>query len=258
MVKKVIVADTIAHFVNPMLEEYGTLSTLGAWAAALGYAYQLYYDFSGYSDMAIGLGYLFGIRVPQNFNQPYQALGLRDFWRRWHISLSSWLRDYLYISLGGNRKGTIRTCVNLTITMFVGGLWHGANWTFAVWGLYHGLLLILDRIVEPVTSRLPRLLFRGFTFLLVLVGWVLFRSTDFSMAAVWLSRMAGLGDGVAGARRPLLMLLALCLLASNMLPASWEFKYRPTVRWAVVTAVSLFLAYLFVNARDTVFLYYQF
>ncbi len=127
MVKKVIVADTIAQLINPMLASYNTLSTVGAWGAALGYTYQLYYDFSGYSDMAIGLGYLFGIRIPQNFNAPYQALGSRDFWRRWHISLSTWLRDYLYISLGGNRKGVTRTQINLILTMLLGGLWHGAS-----------------------------------------------------------------------------------------------------------------------------------
>ena len=259
MVKKVVIADTIAQFINPMLNDYNALSTLGAWSAALGYTYQLYYDFSGYSDMAIGLGYLFGIRIPQNFNTPYKSLGIRDFWRRWHISLSSWLRDYLYISLGGNRKGTTRMHFNLLLTMFLGGLWHGASWTFVVWGLYHGVLLILDRIAEPIASRLPKLAFRWLTLVLVIVGWVLFRSTDFHMAGVWLEKMAGLGTGgTAGAPLALLAIIALCFAASNSLPSSWEFDYKRTLPWAAAYAASLFVAYLFMNGRETVFLYYQF
>ncbi len=259
MVKKVILADTLAQFVNPMLSDYGALSTWGAWGAALGYTFQLYYDFSGYSDMAIGLGYLFGIRIPQNFNVPYQALGIRDFWRRWHISLSSWLRDYLYISLGGNRRGALRTDLNLMLTMLLGGLWHGANWTFVAWGAYHGLLLILDRLAGPLTARLPKPLFRGLTFVLVIVGWVLFRATDFHMAAVWLGKMFGLDrSGAAGAPALLAGLIGLCLLAANGLPSSWEFPYKASHRWAAASAAALFCAYLFMNGRDTVFLYYQF
>jgi alginate O-acetyltransferase complex protein AlgI len=258
MVKKVIIADSIAQYINPMLSNYTALSTLGAWTAALGYTYQLYYDFSGYSDMAIGLGYLFGIRIPQNFNAPYQALGIQDFWRRWHISLSSWLRDYLYIPLGGNRKGALRTQMNIMLTMFLGGLWHGANWTFVVWGLYHGVLLVLDRLTEPLTSWLPKLALRWITLLLVILGWVLFRSTDFHMAALWLAKMAGFGSGTVGPPLRLMVLLPLCFMASNILPASWNFEFKPTLRVAAVSAAGLFLAYLFMNGRETVFLYYQF
>jgi len=259
MVKKVIVADSIAQVINPMLSSYTMLSTAGAWSTALGYTYQLYYDFSGYSDMAIGLGYLFGIRIPQNFNAPYQALGIRDFWRRWHISLSSWLRDYLYIPLGGGRRGATRTQINLIVTMFLGGLWHGANWTFVVWGLYHGVLLILDRVAEPVTSHLPKLAYRWLTFVLVIFGWVLFRSTDFHMASVWLAKMAGMGgDGTVGVSLSLLAIIVLCFTTSNVLPSSWDFQISPTPLWASLSAASLFIAYLFMNARDSVFLYYQF
>ncbi len=197
--------------------------------------------------------------VPQNFNVPYRALGIRDFWRRWHMSLSSWLRDYVYISLGGNQKGPTRTQVNLLVTMFLGGLWHGANWTFVVWGLYHGSLLLADRHLEPLTSRLPSLIFRLVTFLLVVVGWVLFRSDDFSMAAVWLLKMAGQGPGGAGGvPLALLAIIAVCLVVSNTLRASWDFPFKPTPRWAILSASCLFVAYLFMNSRDTVFLYYQF
>lgn len=259
MIKKVIVADTIATYINPMLSEYNALSIGGAWAAAFGYTFQLYYDFSGYSDMAIGLGYLFGIRIPQNFNVPYRALGIRDFWRRWHMSLSTWLRDYVYILLGGSRRGAARTHLNLLVTMFLGGLWHGASWTFVVWGLYHGVLLILDRIAEPITSRLPKLVFRWLTLLFVVVGWVLFRSTDFHMASVWLAKMAALGTpGTIGATIPLVTTIAICLVASAYLPSSWDFEFKPTLEWAAASAAGLFAAYLFMNGLETVFLYYQF
>ncbi len=142
MIKKILIADSIAWIINPALVRWQSLSTLDTWLCVLGYTYQLYFDFSGYSDMAVGLGAMFGIRLPQNFNSPYKATDISDFWKRWHISLSSVLRDYLYIPLGGSRHGEWKTCRNLMITMLLGGLWHGANWTFVAWGAYHGLLLV--------------------------------------------------------------------------------------------------------------------
>src|SRR2546422_3413498 len=145
MIKKVILADTLAAMINPVLNEQTEFSTLTAWLCMLGYAYQLYFDFSGYSDMAVGLGRLFGLRLPQNFNSPYKATSPADFWHRWHISLSSCLRDYLYIPMGGSRGTRWHTYGNVMITMLLGGLWHGANWTFVFWGFYHGLLLVAHR-----------------------------------------------------------------------------------------------------------------
>lgn len=145
MIKKVLIADSIAAIVNPAFANYARLSSAGAWLCALGYTYQLYFDFSGYSDMAVGLGHMFAIRLPQNFDSPYKAQNIADFWRRWHISLSSVLRDYLYIPLGGSRGSAFQVNRNLMITMLLGGLWHGANWTFVFWGGYHGLLLTLYR-----------------------------------------------------------------------------------------------------------------
>jgi len=146
LIKKVIVADSIGGLIDPMLAAPAGLTTVAAWVAALGFTLQLYFDFSGYSDMAVALGYLFGLRIPKNFDAPYRAVGIRDFWRRWHISLSTFLRDYLYIRLGGNRRGAFRTHVNLMITMLLGGLWHGANWTFVAWGAFHGALLALHKL----------------------------------------------------------------------------------------------------------------
>ena len=140
-----MIADSLAAFVDPALAQYQSLSTAGAWLAMLGYTFQLYFDFSGYSTMAVGLGYMFGLRIPQNFNSPYKALDPADFWRRWHISLSTCMRDYLYIPFGGNRGSTAETYRNLMLTMLIGGLWHGAAWTFVFWGGYHGVLLALHR-----------------------------------------------------------------------------------------------------------------
>lgn len=258
LIKKVVVADSIARLVDPMLANHETLSVAGAWLAALGYTFQLYYDFSGYSDMAIGLGYLFGIRIPQNFNQPYQALGIGDFWRRWHISLSSWLRDYLYISLGGNRKGPARTNINLMLVMLIGGLWHGANWTFVVWGAYQGLLLVLDRELAPWLKRLPSLLYRWGTFLMVIFGWVVFRAESLPMALDWLGKMFGIGAGPDSGPRTLAALCVLCFVAVNTMPETWDFRFPKQVRWAPLYAAALVFAYLFMNGAQTTFLYYQF
>jgi len=165
MIKKVLIADSIARIINPALLRWQSLSTVDTWLCMLGYTYQLYFDFSGYSDMAVGLGAMFGIRLPQNFNSPYKAIDISDFWKRWHISLSSVLRDYLYIPLGGSRQGEWKTCRNLMITMLLGGLWHGANWTFVAWGAYHGILLVATRYSEAFLTLWPVALRKSTTFL---------------------------------------------------------------------------------------------
>jgi alginate O-acetyltransferase complex protein AlgI len=189
MLEKILLADTLAAWVDPAFKQAATLSTMGAWLAVLGYTFQLYFDFCGYSDMAVGLGYMFGIRIPQNFNSPYKALDPSDFWRRWHISLSTCLRDYLYIPLGGNRGGEWATNRNLLLTMLIGGLWHGANWTFVIWGLYHGLLLILHRATAGFWNKLPAVVRQVSMLLLVSVGWVYFRSENIESAHFILQRM---------------------------------------------------------------------
>jgi alginate O-acetyltransferase complex protein AlgI len=258
LIKKVVIADSIAHWIDPMLAVYPSLSVAGAWAAALGYALQLYYDFSGYSDMAVGLGFMFGIRIPQNFDAPYRAVGISDFWRRWHMSLSRWLRDYLYVPLGGNRKGEARTYVNLLLTMLLGGLWHGAAWTFVIWGAYHGFLLALGRVARPVFEGVPDAVKRAGTFLLVLVGWVLFRSTDMSMAMVWLGKMCGIGAGSAAVPAALVAWVLVGLVLVNVMPETWDIRFGTRLRWAPVYATAFLIAYVFVNQAQTVFLYYQF
>ena len=259
LAKKVIIADRIASGIDPILQNWPHLSFAGAWIAALGYTCQLYFDFSGYSDMAVGLGYLFGLRIPQNFNSPYRALGIQDYWRRWHISLSTWLRDYLYYPLGGNRKGTARTFLNLMIVMLLGGLWHGASWTFVAWGAYHGILLVIDRLATPLYNRLPKELYRLQTFMLVLIGWVLFRSRSFPMALHWLRMLVSPARGGLP-EQPMILLawIGAALLLIRFVPEAWEFRFSTRPRWAIVYALAFLVCYLFMNGAETVFLYYQF
>jgi alginate O-acetyltransferase complex protein AlgI len=260
LVEKVLVADTIAAFVDPALAQHATLSTVGTWMAMLGYSFQLYFDFSGYSSMAVGLGYLFGIRIPQNFNSPYKAVDPSDFWRRWHISLSSVLRDYLYIPLGGCRAGEWKTYRNLLITMLLGGLWHGASWTFVVWGGYHGALLAAYRAWGPAWDILPRAARRLGTFVLVLVGWVFFRSTSFSMAAEILHRMFVPTGGVLVAKAPLAAVaLAIAAWWAMLGPNAFEMphEYRWPGRIALASGLAAALA-IVAGSRSSPFLYFQF
>lgn len=260
LVEKVLVADTIAAFVDPALANYGALSTAGAWMAMLGYSFQLYFDFSGYSTMAVGLGYMFGIRIPQNFNSPYKATDPSDFWRRWHISLSTVLRDYLYIPLGGNRHGEAKAYRNLMITMLLGGLWHGAGWTFVVWGAYHGLLLAAYRRWASAWNRLPMVARRLGMFLLAVVGWVFFRATSFTMAAELMKRMFMPARG-ALVSQPALAAIALAVAAWWAMLGPNAFELRHDYHWggklALATGLAASLA-IVVGLRASPFLYFQF
>jgi alginate O-acetyltransferase complex protein AlgI len=174
--KKVIIADSFARWADAGFSSAEALSFFQAWSVSLSYTFQLYYDFSGYTDMAIGAALLFNIRLPINFNSPYKALNIRNFWQRWHISLSRWLRDYLYIPLGGNRKGTARTLINIIITFLICGIWHGAGWTFIVWGALHGAALAVHRLWRSLGLRLPNLLAWLCTFLYINGSFVFFRA----------------------------------------------------------------------------------
>ena len=258
LIKKVVIADRIAAFVDPLLKHYAAMSFADSWVAILGYTAQIYFDFSGYSDMAIGLGYLFALRIPQNFDSPYRACGITDFWRRWHMSLSRWLRDYLYFSLGGNRSGTARTYLNLMLTMLLGGLWHGANWTFVVWGGYHGALLIVDRLAGSFYQKLPRALYHAQTMLLVMIGWVFFRSDNFAMALTWLGKMFHPGLSAVTLNWQSLAWLAVAAAWTYGLRETWYFRFGISRRWAPVYAMGLVFAYFLMNGRETVFLYFQF
>jgi D-alanyl-lipoteichoic acid acyltransferase DltB (MBOAT superfamily) len=200
--KKVVFADSIAQHATAVFSQAQAgvaPNFLAAWGGVLAYACQIYFDFSGYSDMAIGLGCIFGIRMPLNFNSPYKARSIIDFWRRWHMSLSRFLRDYLYIRLGGNRKGVARRYTNLMVTMLLGGLWHGAGWTFVIWGGLHGLYLLVNHAWIRVTkgqswadSRPMLWVYHLATFVAVLIGWVFFRAKSFTVAVSVLKGMVGL------------------------------------------------------------------
>ncbi|HRG50451.1 MAG TPA: MBOAT family protein [Pseudomonadales bacterium] len=174
--KKVIIADTFAVWANTGFDSGQPLGFYDAWGASLSYTLQLYFDFSGYSDMAIGASRILNIALPQNFNSPYKALDIQDFWRRWHMTLSRWLRDYLYIPLGGNRKGSFFTGINLLITFLLGGLWHGASWNFVIWGGLHGVAVTVHREWQKYGLRMPKLLAWAVTFLFVNIAWVFFRA----------------------------------------------------------------------------------
>lgn len=195
--KKVLIADAVAPLADAAFA--APLPTLAdAWLGTLAYTVQLFFDFSGYTDMAIGLALMIGFVFPENFNDPYLSRSITEFWKRWHMSLSNWLREYLYVSLGGNRKGVLRTYINLFLTMLLGGLWHGANWTFVLWGAWHGGILVLERYGEQRfgVSRLPQSVRVAKTMLLVMLGWVLFRAADLGAAARMFQGMAGFnGNG---------------------------------------------------------------
>lgn len=287
--KKVLVADYFGTIANPLYAAavLGPISFGDAWTAALSYTLQLYFDFSGYSDMAIGLARMFGFRLAVNFLSPYQACDIADFWRRWHVTLSRFLRDYLYIPLGGNRRGELRTCINLLATMALGGLWHGTAWTFVVWGLFHGILLVLHRFwrsVRPagfdeITGY--RLLAGALTFLCVVVGWVLFRSPDFATAGRILVSMSHPAMFNVQGNTPVLAItigLMFCWIAPNIYQVLYryrpalllreqipllrrrEFSYRFGFRTAEGLAMSavLIVALYFMQGTQSTFLYFMF
>lgn len=188
--KKVLISNTMAVTADALFAAgAGELNILSAWIAAIAYMLQIYFDFSGYSDMAIGLGHMFGFRFLENFRYPYISANMQEFWRRWHISLSTWFKEYLYIPLGGNRKGKARTCLNKMIVFFSTGLWHGANWTFVLWGLWHGVFLLFEQVC-PV-KKLPKVLAHIYALLVVCVGFVMFRADTFGQGMFMIGTMFG-------------------------------------------------------------------
>jgi alginate O-acetyltransferase complex protein AlgI len=260
LAKKVLVADYLAaNLVTPLLKDPHGLKFFTSWAAALAYTAQLYFDFSGYSDMAVGLALLLGFRLPRNFALPYGSKNIAEFWRRWHISLSTWLRDYLYIPLGGNRVAPYRTSLNLFLTMLLGGLWHGANWTFVLWGAYHGLLLVIYQAVRKRLPNLPKLVGMGLTMLAVVFGWVMFRAEHIHDAWAIYRAMLGLnGFGIAWVKTNLgsLTILAGALLLS-MTVDTYDLKPGFKVRWAVAYGL-LLVACIALFSAPSPFLYFQF
>ena len=189
--KKVLLANTIGELADIMFSQgTGDLTVVSSWAGALAYTLQIYFDFSGYSDMAIGLGAIFGFSFPENFDHPYCSVSVTQFWRRWHISLGTWFRDYVYIPMGGNRKGMRRQLINILVVWFLTGLWHGASWNFVVWGLYYAGLLILEKVaLLRLSDKIPGFIRRLITFVIVMIGWVIFNSPTLSFAGQYVAKM---------------------------------------------------------------------
>jgi len=258
--KKVVIADTALNYVTPYFNiatQGNALTFLEGWVAALSYTFQLYFDFSGYSDMAIGLARMFGILLPINFNSPYKANSIIEFWRTWHITLSRFLRDYIYIPLGGNRKGISRRYINLMGTMLLGGLWHGAGWTFVIWGGLHGIYLVINHVWRAIKSKFirankyPPLINNNvswlITFLAVVIAWVFFRAPTLGSAVHVLKAMFGfygfeftLGNSIS--RREVLLFLASCMFIVKLLPNSIELMrlYNPVLERDYAKHDSLF------------------
>jgi alginate O-acetyltransferase complex protein AlgI len=276
LVKKVVIADRMALYADPVFAAPARYSSAAVWLAVVAYAVQIYCDFSGYTDMALGTAHMLGYKLAQNFNMPYLAKNISEFWRRWHISLSSWLRDYLFIPLGGSRGSGWRTNRNLLITMTLGGLWHGASWTFVAWGVFHGLLLIAHRTFKRFADYRPRLrcgletapgvaLRMAVTFVAVCVGWVFFRCQTFEAALAMLCRMVFPHPGAelpleTGPLYAVLGLVAVC----HVVAASGLWKRLnarlPAPAWGVgySAAVTLILAQAMAANAGKAFIYFQF
>jgi alginate O-acetyltransferase complex protein AlgI len=273
--KKVIIADTVAPIANAAFgTPAGELNSATALIGVTAYTVQLYFDFSGYSDMALGLAQMFGIRLPENFDRPYASRSVTEFWRRWHMSLSRWFRDYLYIPLGGNRGSSAATYRNLIIVFLVTGLWHGANWTFVLWGGYHGALLLIERVLG--VGRVDRggawaAIGQARTVVLVMFGWILFRSVDIPYAAGFINALfrpgGGLTPEVALALDPLAAIALAVGVASVLIPRWWvtgvRLEQAPSwsvrgLRFATVGVVFPLALVFLVAGTFSPFLYFQF
>jgi alginate O-acetyltransferase complex protein AlgI len=265
---KVLIADSLAPFVDAAFKLHRP-SLVDAWLGSAAYAIQLYFDFAGYSAMAIGLGLMLGFHFPENFDNPYLATSIQDFWRRWHISLSSWLRDYLYVPLGGNRKGRARTYLNLLATMAIGGLWHGASWTFVAWGLLHGGALAAERLLAGRGVRLSAVLAYPSTMAIVLIAWTLFRSNDWATAETILLGQfgfhgVGLSDSLAVVVHPAIALwffAGLTVIWWPVLAARLPSRMSALPRWWLAAWPVLVFAYalaVLLGHQTVPFLYFQF
>lgn len=262
--KKVVIADTFSQWATPGFDIAPALNFVEAWTTSLSYTFQLYFDFSGYTDMAIGAALLFNIRLPINFNSPYKAVDIQDFWRRWHITLSRFLRDYLYIPLGGNRNGQVRTYVNLFSTFLLGGLWHGASWMFVIWGALHGAALVLHRLWRKLDLAMPTLLAWFLTFNFVNFSWIFFRAKDMESAMKVVEGMIGIReitydfsvDGVLGWFNAVFFLVAtLVVFLAPSTTSAYKRKYFSPVLAGLAFAFSV----LSLNSMDvSPFLYFEF
>lgn len=280
--KKAVIADTFSGSAAIGFDQLETLSFFEAWIASLSYTLQIYYDFSGYTDMAIGSALLFNIRLPDNFNSPYKAVSIQDFWRRWHMTLSRWLRDYVYIPLGGSRSGEGRTMANIFTTFLLGGIWHGAGWTFILWGLMHGAGYAVHTLWRKTGLRLPKFQSWFITFLFVHFSWVFFRATSFADAIKVFKGMFGLNGIVMPVRlrevlaplaqygvefgklriyqlNEILIMVVLFGSVAFIARNSKEIRnsFKPDWQWQIFVGFVATTGFLYIN-RVSEFLYFQF
>jgi len=255
--KKVVIADTFSVWATQGFDVAEKLNLFEAWATSLSYTFQLYFDFSGYTDMAIGVALLFNIKLPINFNSPYKALSIQDFWRRWHITLSRFLKDYVYIFLGGNRKGELRTYNNLLVTFIIGGIWHGAGWTFVFWGLLHGIALVIHRAWSKLGFKIWSWLAWFLTFNFINIAWIFFRAKEFEDALRIIKSMFFIDFGVIDIEKIIYLFvgLVLVLVFKNSNEMITEFKFN--VKTIIFASILFSIGILSLN-RVSEFLYFNF
>lgn len=269
--KKVLLANQMGAVWSEIYALGGDVSALMAWTGAIAYTFQIYFDFSGYSDMAIGLGRMFGFKFPENFRYPYQSVSITDFWRRWHITLSTWFKEYLYIPLGGNRRGLARQALNLLIVWSLTGFWHGAGWNFVMWGLYYFVILFIEKLfLLKALDKLPKLFRHVYALLLIVIGWVIFASDDVSVLLPYLGSMFGANGAVGGMDVYTLftkaVLIVICCVASTELPkrlflsatGAMNEKAAFTIKSVMTIALLALSMILLIGDSYNPFLYFRF
>ncbi|MBS5938000.1 MBOAT family protein [Clostridium sp.] len=268
--KKVIIADILGAMADNIFSLYEKgIDTPTAWIGAICYTFQIYYDFSGYSDMAIGLGHMFGFRFMENFNYPYISKSITEFWRRWHISLSTWFKEYLYIPLGGNRKGNVY--VNLFIVFLVTGIWHGASWTFILWGIWHGIFIVFERLIKNKSwyINIPSIIKYLVTMFIVIIGWVLFRADDLSQAFGYLEVMFGVNSNANlyeftyFINKKLVLWIVVAALGSLPFISNKLRKYNGNKSFEIISTVGILILFILsivfiINSTYSPFIYFQF
>lgn len=269
--KKVLLANQMGAVWSDIYALGGDVSALMAWTGAIAYTFQIYFDFSGYSDMAIGLGRMFGFKFPENFRYPYQSVSITDFWRRWHITLSTWFKEYLYIPLGGNRRGLTRQALNLLIVWSLTGFWHGAGWNFVLWGLYYFVILFIEKLfLLKALDKLPKFFRHVYALLLIIIGWVIFASDDVSVLLPFLGSMFGANGAIGGMDVYTLLtkavLLIICCIASTELPkklflsaaGAMNEKAAFTLKSVLMIALLALSMILLIGDSYNPFLYFRF
>lgn len=269
--KKVLLANQMGAVWSEIYALGGDVSALMAWTGAIAYTFQIYFDFSGYSDMAIGLGRMFGFKFPENFRYPYQSVSITDFWRRWHITLSTWFKEYLYIPLGGNRRGLARQALNLLIVWSLTGFWHGAGWNFVLWGLYYFVILFIEKLfLLKALDKLPKFFRHVYALLLIIIGWVIFASDDVSVLLPYLGSMFGANGAIGGMDVYTLLtkavLLIICCIASTELPkklflsaaGAMNEKAAFTLKSVLMIALLALSMILLIGDSYNPFLYFRF